>query len=1092
MRISILTLFWGLCLFSLPKLQAQTTYTENFDVTSNWGGGAAGGYNAKTYFRAGSPATFASNPALRQTAGSQDGFPGTRGGSTYAWRLEDAANNWTATIATGGVGTFSVWVRRWDASPAPVYICEYSTNNGGSWTTVETINSTWLTNSDWKEISGTINTTNGASATDDIIIRIRRTGGERLMIDDFSMTTYVPAPVCTTPNRLAFVVQPSTVQQNTNMTAVTVKAYCSSNGGTATSYTGAITLKVSAPGCGYTSQTVNAVNGVATFPSVNFLRSPQSNLRMVATAASLDSAISNTFNITAPSGTPVTTTLRNDNFEVSPPVAWAYTVGTPTNVGSGGSSGSDVSGIKTFSSNRVLAKSYSINNGSGERGSQNTITFANVTGLGAYSQVNFFFKVASPGTGGSGSGNDSGEDMFIDISTDNGTSWTTILTQRGGSNRTFNLSASPVVALSSSANTTYASGSQSAFSLQLSGINQFRFRMTASNNRNEENWVIDDVSLTATSTSAGIPFNLPTADAGDNQTICVNGEAQLSVSANSFQAPLVYAWTPSISLNNATIQNPIATPSTNQTYTVTIRDAHGCRATSQVNVTLHGLGGTNGLWTGNDDREWFNCLNWHDGQIPTASTDVLIPVTSNNPMIDLPGALTHDISISPGALLDINDATSSLVLYGSLYNNGNISHTEGRVTLAGTDDILLSGHPIIFHNLHNEKTGTVTLETDVRINTELELNGGNIITDIETLELGNSITETGTLTYHSGHVEGRMKRWFAGINVGSISGLYPLGVGGNDRFVTVEYLSAPISGGSLMAEFIPTDMGSAGFPITITDGSCAPFDLISGENEGYWQIDDADGLTGGNYDITLVGEGLSISDLCQLSAVKRVGVSDWMQSGIHEDPTGDLTRPILKRLAASGWSNWGLGNASVNPLPVKLVSFQGDCVENTSNLRWSTASELNSYRFVVERSSDLQYFEPIAERMAFGNSNEIRNYEMELPRTTDKISYYRLRQEDFDGAYEYFGPVSVDCGSLENWKVYAYQGTLYIHGPDASATNYTLGIKDMAGRNVYEKNVVSASSAVSEAIDVHTLASGMYVICLGSAYGEKAYKIVIP
>lgn len=178
---------------SITSTLKGATYSENFDVAGNWSGGIMSSYTTdKTYYRSGDPVTFAcSNSALRETAGTQDGFYKTRSNSTYAWRLEDyGTGSWTATIASGGVGTFSVYVRRWDNSPDPNYVCEYSINNGSSWTSVQTINNTWLGSSDYKQISGTINTSNGAGSSDDIIIRIRRVSGERLMIDDFEMTDY--------------------------------------------------------------------------------------------------------------------------------------------------------------------------------------------------------------------------------------------------------------------------------------------------------------------------------------------------------------------------------------------------------------------------------------------------------------------------------------------------------------------------------------------------------------------------------------------------------------------------------------------------------------------------------------------------------------------------------------------------------------------------------------------------------------------------------------------------------------------------------------------------------------------------------------
>ncbi|MEZ5025325.1 MAG: lamin tail domain-containing protein [Chitinophagales bacterium] len=168
------------------------TYSENFDVAGNWGGDMSGYSTDKTYSRSGHPVVFAcSNDALRETAGTQDSYYKTRSNSDYAWRIRNSGSgSWTATIASGGVGTFSVYVRRWDNSPDPNYVCEYSIDNGGSWTSVQTINNAWLGSSDYKQITGTINTSNGAGASDDIIIRIRRSGGERLMIDDFEMTDY--------------------------------------------------------------------------------------------------------------------------------------------------------------------------------------------------------------------------------------------------------------------------------------------------------------------------------------------------------------------------------------------------------------------------------------------------------------------------------------------------------------------------------------------------------------------------------------------------------------------------------------------------------------------------------------------------------------------------------------------------------------------------------------------------------------------------------------------------------------------------------------------------------------------------------------
>lgn len=482
-----------------------------------------------------------------------------------------------------------------------------------------------------------------------------------------TMTGFGNAPVssCATPNALAFETQPSNVDQNTNMTAVQVKAICSGDGSTATSYTGPITITLNTPACGYSSQTVNAVNGIATFSTIQILRSPQTGLTFTATATGLTSTTSSTFNVTAPTGAPTTSIIIENNFSTTQD--WNYSIGTPTSVGSGGSAGTDVVGIVTNAVNQVLSKSFSVSNGSGERGSRNTITFDNVTGLATYNSIDFTFNISSFGSG-TGAGNDNNEDLTIEVSTNGGSTWTTILTQSGFSNRLFAQTATPVTALSLS-NSTFT-GSESAFKLTVNSISQFQFRMTATNNRTNENWAIDNVKLVGTTIPVGTPFNKPTANAVDDFSICNGETAQLSVDVTSFQVPLTYSWTNAAQLTSNSISNPIASPTgASQTFTVTVTDAHNCTATDAVTITKIGFGGTAGLWTGTVNTDWFNCRNWSDGQIPTATTDVTINQTASNACVIADEVATcrslqilsnngthHDLTIeTTGSLEVVND-----------------------------------------------------------------------------------------------------------------------------------------------------------------------------------------------------------------------------------------------------------------------------------------------------------------------------------------------------------------------------------------------------------------------------------------------------
>lgn len=134
-------------------------------------------------------------PALRETSGSQDGFPKVQG--TYAWRLNQTTDvNWVITISSGGVSNFSIDIRRWDPSPSPNFNLDYSVDGGTIWTTVTTINNEALDGSSaWKTFNGIINSSNN-----NIKIRLKANGTtERIMVDNFVWNSYGSSQQAATP-----------------------------------------------------------------------------------------------------------------------------------------------------------------------------------------------------------------------------------------------------------------------------------------------------------------------------------------------------------------------------------------------------------------------------------------------------------------------------------------------------------------------------------------------------------------------------------------------------------------------------------------------------------------------------------------------------------------------------------------------------------------------------------------------------------------------------------------------------------------------------------------------------------------------------
>ncbi|MEN0048724.1 MAG: T9SS type A sorting domain-containing protein [Bacteroidota bacterium] len=96
-------------------------------------------------------------------------------------------------------------------------------------------------------------------------------------------------------------------------------------------------------------------------------------------------------------------------------------------------------------------------------------------------------------------------------------------------------------------------------------------------------------------------------------------------------------------------------------------------------------------------------------------------------------------------------------------------------------------------------------------------------------------------------------------------------------------------------------------------------------------------------------------------------------------------------------------------VPVELLRFDGELVKEKVYLFWETASEINNDYFVVERSIDAKHFIPIGKVKGKGNSLSKVSYSFqeELSSGKHKDYYYRLKQVDFNGTYEYSQSITV-------------------------------------------------------------------------------------
>ena len=110
-------------------------------------------------------------------------------------------------------------------------------------------------------------------------------------------------------------------------------------------------------------------------------------------------------------------------------------------------------------------------------------------------------------------------------------------------------------------------------------------------------------------------------------------------------------------------------------------------------------------------------------------------------------------------------------------------------------------------------------------------------------------------------------------------------------------------------------------------------------------------------------------------------------------------------------------------LPITLLYFRGENIDNMSYLEWVTVSETNNDFFTVERSQDGMIFDEICTIQGSGNSNEPLQYDCTDEYPYNGFNYYRLKQTDFDGQYSYSEIILVNIISNEIEKNVYYSIT---------------------------------------------------------------------
>lgn len=211
-------------------------------------------------------------------------------------------------------------------------------------------------------------------------------------------------------------------------------------------------------------------------------------------------------------------------------------------------------------------------------------------------------------------------------------------------------------------------------------------------------------------------------------------------------------------------------------------------------------------------------------------------------------------------------------------------------------------------------------------------------------------------------------------------------------------------------------------------------------------------------------------------------------SGNLDEVITDVTIPVAFTSSGNQSDEIETAGFDASALPVDLMYFNASLKNSYAELIWATAMEENNSHFEIQRSLDGQNFEKIAEEPGNGNSMNIIKYQYQdvnIPTQDDPI-YYRLKQVDFDGAFEYSPIVYVKSGEEHMANVYPNPAIDFIN---VSKNGYRFSVK------ILDRNGTIVELRENEMdntqIPVDQLPNGFYIVQIVSRTGDESHKILV-
>jgi len=441
-----------------------------------------------------------------------------------------------------------------------------------------------------------------------------------------------------------------------------------------------------------------------------------------------------------------------------------------------------------------------------------------------------------------------------------------------------------------------------------------------------------------------------------------------------------------------------------------------------------------------------------------------------------------DVCIDNFRILDMT--TSPLDVYINLnLASDAFSASNTTINMVGNSTQTIRSNGFGFGILVINNTNGITL-TDNLTTDKLALVDGIITTDI------NSVSVTGNLWNalaggsDVSFINGNLRRY---ITSNTSTYAFPIGYGtGTVNYHKVDLINNNMVGVSYIDAYVSDMAGGNNIQLNTSEQTTSIVEMADKE----WFLTPDATPSSGDYGVNLYLNGLSGALLADdnFTVVKRPNGSttyaDWDAFDTTTDiPTAGTNGRTLaggygQKTGFDGFSGFGIGGSGGGPLPIDLMSFGAELNGDNVDIQWTVASQVNNDYYSILRSIDAYDWYEVGRVEGAGNSNQIMEYVFTDEDPYIGLSYYKLKQTDFDGRFEEFHPVSISydveiIGLLISPNPVTDILTLTMDG-NIHNDLHVIRIFDSRGNIIIRNNLIG--NLKDYKVDVSKLSDGMYIV----------------